>query len=664
MIIIRNIWNELRQESPECYQFIIGLARKNYDTGREESEEITESTKPLVEIALNRGLLATEGDQTFFPNVITKCEAIIQFVTEELLDPVWDDPSLLGDTILNVSRSTRQYKEDIIGSALVTLHNEYNRNIIDRISIEADGGDHFWTLYDPFIKALPHLLTSPRSLKHALVLIRKATDRDLTGGMVFTAMESLSQNQSDLANELLNLLISESDDISAVLIAPTLSGLSKIDFKKAHRRSIELSQSKKTELAQSGIIALSIITYDDGDRQSELNETLERYAQLDKTTSESKASALATGYGNLIEAGVDVGEKLVRLSRRQQPKVQASIATVLFRRLDDFSDETWFRDALLNLKTTKPEYKGIIHEIDMTLYGLLKKETDLVFQFLEAWITNHDYGHGTEENELPSVMNSTIHRLCDYSGALEKWITRWFNSNDRRLHQAAADLSAEYCRERPNGTKRQINLSQEVLNKCSEDDVIFILQKVLGNVILQGEVQSSLIFSILRREPCSEALQREIYYAFIKYIAYNFPGSALEYLREKSTSGSDIEKEIATKIIKRMDQYYDALQNLPRLKELDPPESRLNMYMKMRMKESARISELANEKSVLLKLVTKIPLKAGKSFFHKLGGQYSEKTDLGRISTSFEIPRGEYIDPVGQAILRFNWRTLTRKTGK
>jgi hypothetical protein len=64
--------------------------------------------------------------------------------------------------------------------------------------------------------------------------------------------------------------------------------------------------------------------------------------------------------------------------------------------------------------------------------------------------------------------------------------------------------------------------------------------------------------------------------------------------------------------------------------------------------------------SVLLRFVPKIVLKGGRRAFTKFNGAYREMS-LNEMGLEMEFPRGEYIDPTGQAYRRVRWRTMKRR---
>lgn len=56
-----------------------------------------------------------------------------------------------------------------------------------------------------------------------------------------------------------------------------------------------------------------------------------------------------------------------------------------------------------------------------------------------------------------------------------------------------------------------------------------------------------------------------------------------------------------------------------------------------------------------------INYRTGKSIFAKFEGKYTEKMTPALISHSGEMPRGEFIDPIGQKKERLLWQNFKRR---
>jgi hypothetical protein len=74
-----------------------------------------------------------------------------------------------------------------------------------------------------------------------------------------------------------------------------------------------------------------------------------------------------------------------------------------------------------------------------------------------------------------------------------------------------------------------------------------------------------------------------------------------------------------------------------------------------------KIRKGAEEASVLAKLATKIPLKAGRQTFGRYMGEVGELSALSEFSAEIPWPLSESVDPVGRARQRQIYRLVTRQ---
>src|SRR5690606_10951762 len=97
--------------------------------------------------------------------------------------------------------------------------------------------------------------------------------------------------------------------------------------------------------------------------------------------------------------------------------------------------------------------------------------------------------------------------------------------------------------------------------------------------------------------------------------------------------------------------------NLPLMKEFSPSEDRLKIYNKIQSKIFSKSFEKnENERNSLASMFPTVIFRTGKSMFTKFEGQYSDKLTPALISHRTEMPRGEFIDPIGQAKKRLMWQ--------
>ena len=103
-----------------------------------------------------------------------------------------------------------------------------------------------------------------------------------------------------------------------------------------------------------------------------------------------------------------------------------------------------------------------------------------------------------------------------------------------------------------------------------------------------------------------------------------------------------------------------ALEALPRLRELQVPMALRRDLAKARAKTMQSSIREAQKRSVFARLATQVHIKAGETSFQHRGGSWTEPMHFASHSVSFEMPRREVLDPVGNAYRRLQLRTANR----
>jgi hypothetical protein len=143
-------------------------------------------------------------------------------------------------------------------------------------------------------------------------------------------------------------------------------------------------------------------------------------------------------------------------------------------------------------------------------------------------------------------------------------------------------------------------------------------------------------------------------------VLYNYPidgGNFLKYFLSLETT-SKLEKEVIQTALTHSNSYFEARENLPRLKELKTPSQRIYPLRLAEWKYQASVMEEARKRSIFSLMVTNIPLKYGRSFSVAQDGKFTEPSKLSTFYYEQEKPQGELIDPVGQAFQRLYWRNI------
>ncbi len=347
-------------------------------------------------------------------------------------------------------------------------------------------------------------------------------------------------------------------------------------------------------------------------------------------------------------------DRVSKLSKLDFDITQLSVSEILFSYRQSMSSEAWFRDSLLNLSATSAP--DTIQNLDMALSCIAQNEEKFPAEFLKRWI------NGCEYEAVPSIdkaFGMTIRRMTKGGLApLSRLVTEWFRSNSTRLHEGARDLVQSLKRPAVMGAPIYLGLDSGVLSAMRCEDVEFTVKKVLGYVN-DPKLLCSLVFSATDSSHDIEFISELVVSAFRSWIGYNYPDSALPYLRDQVASGSDRSKVVAESCIQAIEGYYEPLKNLARLREFQAPESRIRKFERVLHRLSRKYEKEAQSESVLRQICTTVPIKAGTTMAVKVNGE-TAMTEMNRYDFEIEVPRGEVIDPVGQHHQRIIWRHTMR----
>ena len=118
-------------------------------------------------------------------------------------------------------------------------------------------------------------------------------------------------------------------------------------------------------------------------------------------------------------------------------------------------------------------------------------------------------------------------------------------------------------------------------------------------------------------------------------------------------------KSIIEQIAGKADEYFNELNALPIYDEFKPSEKRLSYYNKIQFRGMGD-EATDSKKNSFLDFADKTQLRMGKGFFSKTEQGFTEVMEPKRISHSMEMPRLEFIDPIGQQAKRLHFRFISK----
>jgi hypothetical protein len=275
---------------------------------------------------------------------------------------------------------------------------------------------------------------------------------------------------------------------------------------------------------------------------------------------------------------------------------------------------------------------------------------------LKEWVTNHDLEEPIIEYDM--FLRQIQKLLVNSDSLTRKILTRWFASSDLRLVEEARMVLSEL--------KIQEFSSNEI-NSMHPKLVIYVTEKLLA-----GNFESTQIMwlctSIMQNTSKLESLQ-DYFSRVLSYLGWNYPGGALGVFDEILQGDTD---QVLTSLLQgarnELEQQRDARRKIHDLffEELAPSEQRNRSYWGFESKKMQRASEKAmnSDRFPLQKMLTKVSIGRGNRSFHMnifhpditLQRTFDAPRGFSQFSESFELPRGEILDPEGET-----WRRIQRR---
>ncbi|ETT67432.1 hypothetical protein BSK66_29355 [Paenibacillus odorifer] len=540
---------------------------------------------------------------------------------------------------------------------LILFDRQYGINILGSIIPIIESGKserNHWELLMLTAEVLPYLHLDSKLIIEFLE--RLPNSQIPFANVLVKGVELLSKKRPEVGHEIWGIWTSKPTFEGIWLLKAVAIGLAqKESIRSIYPTVLDLLSSDQEELLSVGISICGLFSYEDT-TEDLLNNTIEILDSLLQNEFRIELrQVLAEAYGRLVTKSKIAQTAVRTLSTEPIPEIQAQIAYILFMHTDQYMQEDWFQEALLNLSSVKTVHKGIIENLDYVLNKLCPIHLDVVQSFLENWIQQHD--KSVKEENIADLFNRLMLTLLNnHKMWFEKLLTSWFLREDIKFHLHIQEI-VHYLAVHGN----IIHLDQDLLSNLSFKDIKYIVLKILG-FVRDNRNLCHLTFSVLLRIPEDFKVDMLVRSAFKDYIAYNYPGATREIITDKMENGTDKERKIARDILEDLDRYQQARSDLPMIKEFFPPEGRAGKFERMQSKQmSLQIEEGSNKKSILLQLAHRVVLKGGRSSFSRVQGKISDRTELSEFSVEMEFPKGEYLDPTGEAMKRSEWRICRRE---
>lgn len=286
--------------------------------------------------------------------------------------------------------------------------------------------------------------------------------------------------------------------------------------------------------------------------------------------------------------------------------------------------------------------------LDLGLSKLVKAgRVEEVREFVAGLVSRGD--DPIRLRKLDSLVRALIE---DPNGALGEWVVAWLRDGDHRLCSAMDRALFDAGRD-------ERALSIDFSRFCLSDaEYPYIARKVVGSFFLKPLLMSSLLASLLRSAPA--ATVGEVEQVLINPVLQNYSGSTRNHLIPISEDTSDPAAPAVARAIAAQDAYLEGLKIAGRISELRPSERERQLEWERHSDSMSDAAREARKKSIFAQIATESVILYGRRAVSWIDTPGQEprriQTEMGSISTSFEMPRGEIIDPVGLQLMLMSFR--------
>lgn len=263
--------------------------------------------------------------------------------------------------------------------------------------------------------------------------------------------------------------------------------------------------------------------------------------------------------------------------------------------------------------------------------------------------------------ELMSVDNiENQHDTLDY---LMRSILRNESLANKLLTQALSDERPQVAKMAVmillsatiNGQEYKPHFDISIIEIFDKDSFIFLIRKMLG-YITDKEYLFSLSISLLSVSNYQSRTSSFVKQIILNEILVDYPlfiKNKIFMLKEKCDKRKRFLIEYYDEIMECVNSYVDDLNKFSMAKEFEPSSISLSAFLKERNKKMERDNEIQNKNSIISKIATRIPIKAGTGTFYYNdfnNDGYSQPSMLHTFSSSYSLPRRYIIDNVGHEI--------------
>ena len=662
------------QEKPDLHFVLQQVSSKIYEEAL-NSIKLDQNDELKIEEAIELGILVQEDENLSFQNL----ELLNEYLTHHIVNLISDNWHNV-DIVLKIYRKTITLNHKIISKidlehqVLLLLNKECSKNLVDllikALSLQKSQEMQYAyvNIYKSFWEILPQLKISVESVIRLLDFMD--VDFDKVNITIYQGIEEFAAQNKDIADTLYSSLISRADKPFATLLCNVLLAIAHSDFSEAHQRALTLCDREEIILRRVGISTLGQLKYETDKAKELLSVTLNKLQRL-RTISDPEISfVMVRSFEFLVKYTDEAKKTFTDLVVDSEPLIWKTSLSSLFQLARDEYTQDWYQKALLELTKTQKFTSEELRTLDYCIAQYVHSDPNFTVQIIELIAKYWNFNTEDRDKGLVGSLHETIFKFQkSYLINLNYFFTTWIASEHQYLHLLAFELNSNFnsILVKVDDTLERnkdpiLALRKEVVDTLDETTTRYVLLRIVGYVI-NTQSLCKLLLSALAKEPISQEIIDLVTDLLVDYVLFNYPGEATEYLntRKKINNITKVEYDVIEQALSKSKEYLDNRNKLPALKEFQAPIQKTYLYRLAKWKQQNEIREAGEAKSIFRFIMPERLFLYGKAVSSEQKGEITQPTPLISMSTSYEIPQGELIDPLGQAWSRIHWQQIGLK---
>lgn len=542
--------------------------------------------------------------------------------------------------------ASKNYGDVEVTNAFVNLHNSSKIDLFKEFfNLKNNKGFRFFSSRHLLEEALPNL--EVQNIGQMLVTLDKLIQEagnDMAAGTPVSSFGKLLETNFEFAKNVLNHL--KSHDYSTNFLTKTLISISFADLEFAIDQSEEIIQEKLPTKVGYAILALGQMNYKDNDHLcTKVIKLICSYPHQDEDhhTQALIIKSLLEISKNQLNSYQEIEQKITSIIKGNSYEV-SSIHTCMTQLFCDHKAlPTEIKTLLLEMiPYIDSSANGTIHYLDLAIPYLYEESETKIIQLLESLFIRSDFK--IDISQFPSLRSY----LYDNLDKLSSLITRWFLSKSIPLNRYASDLIDS------NEVELAFDMAQ--LTEASSTAHLFLAKKACGWYFMNPTVAISLMHSVYKSCPIEQA--EDIQEIIFNPLMISYPRKVTEFLNKHKDGLEQDKLEIIENLLKKLEDYHDALRASNNIKELRVGQTEDFTYRRHQQQMMNKAYAESRKNSLFGSLFTENTLLYGKNtaFIIQTGeGSQRQTMPLHSFSHSIDFPSMEILDSTSlhYALIKF-----------